>query len=234
LTQQFEDAERDLESGNEVVQRAALRQFDNIEQQVPRLRQEIMDVLCGYLRMSPRVRDRLTSGRDGIRLSDMQAELSVEDLDVERAVQRLICKRLYDGTDPFKPDRYPPPRTLVSIDLTDATLVDFDLSGCAVEDAIFGGARFIGSLADFRGVQFEGLTTTFEGAVFECPVIFKSYFGCGVSFQGSCFMDDASFDGSVSSGMISFRRAYFRRAPDFTDVDFFDAESPDPYRPLFF
>ncbi len=237
ITQPFEDAVRDLKSGDEAAQLDALRQLDNIEQQVPRLRQEIMNVLCDCLRCSPGGVRLNKSGRDGTGSSDAQA--LVGDLRVKRAIQQLIRKHLYEGTDPCGPDRsdvHPPPRKRVpvSVDLVDATLVDFDLSGCVLDDILLDGAWFVGSLADFRGTSFDGLVTTFEGAVFECPTMFRSFFDFGASFRGACFMDDVSFDGSVSPAMVSFRRAYFSRTPGFTEVDFFDIEPPDSHHPVLF
>ncbi|WP_432989267.1 pentapeptide repeat-containing protein [Dactylosporangium sp. CA-233914] len=85
----------------------------------------------------------------------------------------------------------------IGVDLSGATLVDADFSGCRLAGAAFADTRFQG-------------TTRFDGATF----------AEGVTFQRSVFAGDASFAGARFAAGAAFGRTGFRGRADFTGVEF--------------
>ena len=81
--------------------------------------------------------------------------------------QRILAEHLRDdraedkrSTDPPSPRFWPD----IRLDLTGATLIDFNLENGVMADANFSGATFTG-IADLRAATF-GSTASFIGATF--------------------------------------------------------------------
>ncbi|WP_229406868.1 pentapeptide repeat-containing protein [Micromonospora sp. NBRC 110038] len=151
---------RQLADPDPDVRRVGLRVLGELGDARPELRQRVVDAVCGYLRapLPFPVTGELTAAQAG-------------EVELRRAAQRLLAARLRPGPGaPEEPGRSgglgeqggPVSGAVhwagLSLSLCGATLVDLDLSGCAVD------------YADFTAAQFHGVTrfdgSTFEGAAF--------------------------------------------------------------------
>ncbi|MEU8188748.1 pentapeptide repeat-containing protein [Micromonospora carbonacea] len=138
------------------VRRAGLRILGELGDARPELRQRVVDAVCGYLRapLPFHVTGELTAAQAG-------------EVELRRAAQRLLAARLRQGASApgepggsGRPDERNEPGGAVhwagmSLSLCGATLVDLDLSGCAVDHADFTAAQFHG-VTRFDGATFEG------------------------------------------------------------------------------
>ncbi|MFI6159910.1 pentapeptide repeat-containing protein [Micromonospora haikouensis] len=160
---------RQLADPDPEVRRVGLRVLGELGDARPELRQRVVDAVCGYLRapLPFPVTGELDAAQAG-------------EVELRRAAQRLLAARLRQGAGapgepggsggpderngPGGPDGPGGPASGavnwagMSLSLSGATLVDLDLSGCAVD------------YADFTAAQFHGVTrfdgSTFQGAVF--------------------------------------------------------------------
>jgi hypothetical protein len=147
------------------------------------LRQQCIDVLCGYLRL-PYEPDAgsnhlsefvstttwsATAPATNIEETRRQA-VRQNDREVRETIVRVLTRRLQRSAD------------------TSWSASDFDLTGVLFEDAWFAGARFSGRHAWFDGAVFTGPNTSFEDAEFNAEV---------VSFDGASFESDAAFAGAT-------------------------------------
>ncbi len=142
-----------------------------------------------------------------------------QELQVRLAAQRVLTTHL-------RPERDEQGRPTnqrfwhnVSIDFTGANLVDWDMSWCEVDSAIFddttfhGGGRF--SAASFQGfvrfrmATFEG-PARFDGATFQKPT----------RFDEATFLGHAWFGGATFQRIARFNEANFRRVARFEKVNF--------------
>jgi len=143
-----------------------------------------------------------------------------EELLVRKTAQRIIVSHLFvTGLD----TDWPRLSTLsdpkfwpgIELDLSGATLIDFEFVGRRVELANFIGARFIGGAnfahaefdghAYFHDARFEGGSGHFFGAWFGLRVVYtRADFGSheanfeGATFCGIVFLRDAKFGGGVN------------------------------------
>ncbi|WP_431908114.1 pentapeptide repeat-containing protein [Micromonospora carbonacea] len=157
--------DRQLADPDPDVRRAGLRILGELGDARPELCQRVVDAVCGYLRapLPFPVAGELTAVQAG-------------EVELRRAAQRLLAARLRQGAgapgEPGgsgRPDERNGPGgpdepggavhwAGMSLSLSGATLVDLDLSGCAVDHADFTAAQFHGV------TRFDG--STFQGAVF--------------------------------------------------------------------
>jgi hypothetical protein len=145
ITELYTTAVEQLGSDKAPVRLGGLYALERLAQDNPHQRQTIVNVLCAYLRMP----------------YDAAAEPSVEqrqELEVRLAAQRLLFNHLQSGAITFF-------WAGMYLDLTGATLVDFQLAGCTVDRATFQNATFVGS-TDFDGTVFTH-ATNFSGATFD-------------------------------------------------------------------
>jgi membrane protein implicated in regulation of membrane protease activity len=179
------------------VRLGAMYSLERLAQDNLELRQAVVDVLCAYLRMpfkppkryEPATESRAegtgdTSPSDAIdRESERKAQ---EELLVRQTAQRLLaahlrCPRGTSGVDAqdieaspevtFWPD--------ISLDLTEASLVDLDLRETSVTHALFERATFSG-FAGFGGATFSGYAR-FGGATFSRDPVFNEPFPVAAS-----------------------------------------------------
>jgi uncharacterized protein YjbI with pentapeptide repeats len=150
-----------------------------------------------------------------------------QELQVRRTAQRLLTDHLRRPRGPEDAQRIEPspeetfwPGT--SLDLTGATLVDFDLSDISVTHASFARATFSGD-ALFGGATFSG-DALFEEATFSrFTVFFGATFSGDAVFGWATFSSDAVFGGATFSGDAVFGGATFSVLALFGGATFCDA-----------
>ncbi|MEU4233218.1 pentapeptide repeat-containing protein [Nonomuraea sp. NPDC026600] len=206
-----------LGSDQAPVRLVALYALERLAEQTPALRQDIVDVICGYLRMpftppaarADVARPTAPGGRD-----------PHGEQEVRLTAQRILTTHLRHET--LLGYKVPPPRWWqrrppepasrhwpgINLDLTGATLIDFGLTGSRVGDAVFRGASFTGT-AGFDRATFTG-TAGFSEATF----------ARGAGFDGATFTGDAGFDGATFTGGARFRGATFTGDAMFARVTF--------------
>ena len=170
-------------------------------------RQAIVDVVCAYLRMPP----------------------VPNDAAVRAVAQRVLTERLRPRQGMYWSG--------VTVDLSAALLVDFDMSGCRfdgglrMDHAVFvGQARFRGVVvhggSSLRGATFQDHAwferTAFHGPAHLNALTFQgdawfgeTTFAEGATFAGSRFDGHAWFAGATFHGPVHFEQALFRRSAGF-------------------
>jgi uncharacterized protein YjbI with pentapeptide repeats len=213
ITELYSKSVEQLGSDKAPVRLGGLYALERLAQDNPDQRQTMVDVICAYLRMpfpaqapgrtaapSERERRRRPGGPS-------QATSYVADDEWEQEKQvRLTAQRVLanhvrrpgkgQGQADASPERF---WDNLRLDLTDATLIDFNLTDGTVADALFGGATFSGD-ARFDGATFSG-DARFDRATFS---------GGGARFNRATFSGDARFDrATFSGGGARFDRATF-------------------------
>lgn len=218
ITEIYSKAADQLGSDKAPVRLAGMYALERLAQDNEGQRQTIANLLCAYLRMpySPppemleRPNDRAhvvtykhaaRDSDDGDPLMGQKLAASREELQVRRAAQRILADHLgahdYGQGGPAKQQ----PVWNVSIDLTGATLIGFDLANAVIREATFYEARFIAG-ANFRNTRFEGVVN-FAVASFD-------WLGC--SFYRAEFLDDVYFgDTAFTKGRANFNLAQFHK-----------------------
>lgn len=161
---------------------AALYALSRLGENNPAHRGTVISLLCGYLRLTPPI----DSG-------DQSLWSFRDELEVRYTAQRILKTHLL-GSETA--ERWEP----VELDLTQATLFDFDLEGCKL-------AR-----GDFRGCVFQGRTNLsdvevsndirFNEATFAGPASFA-----GTSLNGYAYFTDCTFKNEADFGSTVFARA---------------------------
>ncbi|GIH64043.1 pentapeptide repeat-containing protein [Microbispora siamensis] len=218
VTELYSKAVDQLGSGNPGVRIAAMYALERLGRNNPEHRQAVMDVLCAYLRAplpggaagDPADRAGEPAGGAGdIGGHDAGQEHSL-DLEARLTAQRIVVRHLksFGGASGDDGDHWPG----VAVDLTRASLVDFDLSGSEVEAASFAQAVFSGR-TDFTDCRFRG-RADFTGAEF------RGFADFGIAtFFGADFAE-AGFRGGASFALAIFRFDTDFSGATFTDADF--------------
>lgn len=222
ITEMYGRAADQLGSDKAPVRLAGLYALERLAQESPANRQTIVNLLCAYLRMPYRLPSEVSpehigndprsqqpnrrgSGKKAIQTSwspvaDVVSGKSDahEELQVRRAAQRILTDHL--GAHGQSAGLLSSPALLwedVRVDLSGATLVDFNLSNGTVSDVLFYGTKFV-EAAVFRNVTFKGTAN----------------FACASFDWAGCYFDHASFARDVYFGDTSFTagRADFKRA----------------------
>jgi uncharacterized protein YjbI with pentapeptide repeats len=185
---------------------------DNLE-----IRQAVVDVLCAYLRMpfKPPKRYELAGESRAEGTEDM-SPTDAQELLVRQTAQRLLAAHLRPSGDTSEVVdaqgiEASPEVTFwpgISLDLTEAGLVDLDLQKTSVVQALFDGATFSGN-ARFDGATFSG-NAGFDGATFSG----------NAGFDGATFSGNAGFVGATFSGYAGFRKAEFSGKAGFGGATF--------------
>ncbi|ROO60052.1 pentapeptide repeat protein [Micromonospora sp. Llam0] len=226
VTELYVKAAEQLGSDKAPVRLAGLYALERLAQDNPVHRQSIVEVVCAYLRMPyiPPAGKRSaedasnTAGPDQLTQPDPR-----EERQVRLAAQRILARHLR----PTTPDDTPSSAywTGMTVDLTEATLVDADFANCVLNDARFGEARFIGDTlfnsATFNGTAWFGRATFaglagFNGAMFNSA----AWFG-RATFTGEARFDTATFNSIATFGEVAFSDvAVFDRATFTGDAQF--------------
>ncbi|MGV9327211.1 pentapeptide repeat-containing protein [Streptosporangium sandarakinum] len=241
------------------VRLAGLYALERLAQDNPGHRQTIVNVICAYLRMPytppepapdperdrkaalQAARRRYRAARAGIslpaepapqeRAGDREGEVQVR-----LAAQRILAAHLRDEHPADQRSTLPAAPAFwegMRLDLTGATLIDFDLTGGHVTEALFNKATFIGFTrfdaatftknAEFRkatfteNVRFTRATFTknawFVMATFtEGAGFIRTTFTGNAWFAGATFTESAGFDEATFTGNAWFAGATFTKA----------------------
>ncbi|WP_170210215.1 pentapeptide repeat-containing protein [Saccharopolyspora antimicrobica] len=208
ITELQAQANEQLGSEKASVRLGALTLLKRLANSYPKYQQDIVDILCAYLRMPFACPDEFLAGiKVGARVSGNDLIELHEELQVRLTVQRMLAERLRSATDEGAGGRTSGDFLKdISLNLAGATLVDFDLSGCRVKQGDFGRALFMGS-AVFNCATLDD--SWFVGAHFDGPV----------DFSGACFEGNAPFAGSTFSVSL-WGGANFQAVADFGGVRF--------------
>jgi len=234
VTELYTKAVEQLGSDKAAVRLGGLYALERVAQNNPEQQQTVVNVLCAYLRM-PFSPPGTSPRRLGIRrptrpprphhnptqstANTTSASTAREELEVRLAAQRILAKHLQPGPQPTKPvdDFWKD----INVDLTNATLVDWDLRGCRVHNATFSLAQFSGTTR-FHGAQFTG-PAWFNEAQFTGPAAFdKAQFTDDAWFNEAQFTDMAWFDDAQFTGPAWFNEAQFTGPAAFDGAQFTD------------
>ncbi|MFD9962541.1 pentapeptide repeat-containing protein [Amycolatopsis sp. NPDC059020] len=261
LTELYLKAVEQLGSDKAAVRHGGLYALERVAQNNPDQRQTIVDVVCAYLR-APYTPPGMPTGRKlGVRrplpaspvtrAAPARSARSAppapawsrdddarQEREVRLTAQRLLTRHLRSG------DENHPVATFwdgISLDLTGATLIDFDLQHCRVDDGRFAGTRFTGETtfdrakfardAGFAGASFTGHAwfagtrfagdTRFDGARFtEYTMFRKAKFAGHAGFAKAEFAEDADFEDTEFAGETRFDDVKFDADTNFTRAKF--------------
>ncbi|SDN55503.1 Pentapeptide repeat-containing protein [Allokutzneria albata] len=261
VTELYTKAVEQLGSDKAPVRLGGMYALERLAQNVPEQRQTIVNVLCAYLRMpyapvavsSASVHDPAppATGEDAIPAGEQHSNLRgtaaprqhAEHHEQERQVrltaQRILTAHLNTGNDPEHPvETFWPD---IDLDLTGATLLDFDFTGCRASNAHFTQAQFHGGAGfhevifdskagfnealfhgdvEFNGVQFREIVE-FSGVRFYCDASFhRAHFHGNVGFYGAQFRGSAGFHGVRFHGNVGFNGAQFHDRAGFYEARF--------------
>jgi hypothetical protein len=236
-------------SDRAVVRLGGLHALERIGQTDPGRRQNIVELICTYLRMPFMLAD------------DQESRDRMEERQVRQAAQRILSDHLRDESYMGRRAHGVPPTTfwpeIEMIDLRGSYLIDFNLSHCRVEVMQFHDATFSGdtlfratacelaffqnstfsAAADFRGATFANSAwfsyTTFRSeAWFHGDEFYPgATFGRHVSFQGSTFTRGARLGKTVFAGSVDFSAARYEHGPDGIRLDGAFVRDPDAVSP---
>jgi hypothetical protein len=259
LTDLYLKAVEQLGADKPAVRHGGLYALERVAQDNRSQRQTVVDVMCAYLRgpyappgssgQAPRLggvrRPLLTTQanqRQAVIIRSVtapaQSTTSTAEARQEREVrltaQQILTRHLNPGPDPEHPvDTF---WANIRVDLSGATLINFDLADCQIGAAYFGGASFVGGamfhqtsfagfagfndvsfaeFAEFSGASFAELAV-FDGASFAGKALFgRTSFGDGARFESASFVGDASFYLASFDGFAAFNSARFAESAEF-------------------
>jgi hypothetical protein len=227
ITDRYTRAVEQLGHEKAPVRLGALYSLEHLAQDNPDYRQTVVDVVCAYLRMpfTPPGRAELNSeplnelapvnSPDGAPYPATGRDPTQEELQVRQTAQHLLANHLrpLSRQQAFWPG--------ISLDLTGATLVDFNFAQVSVKRARFVRATFEGD-AWFGETTFHDDAwfgeTTFQGRVQFTKAAFEGYAG----FGGATFQGDAGFEKANFQGPPGFSKAIFRGDVWFDETTFRD------------
>jgi uncharacterized protein YjbI with pentapeptide repeats len=227
ITELSAKASDQLGSDRATVRIGGLTDLERLGANNPDLRQSVIDRICAYLQMSYTVAANADS--DAAPDKQVREAHATSELSQEMRV-RLIAQRIIARHTRFPARAARPPSTFwpdMSVDLSGATLIDFDMGQCRVATVDFGNSIFYGR-ATFIGAAVVD-AANFAGAAIHGPVLFDGAQIGGLSFEDVEIDSDAvfrsvtirrraSFDrvrigGALDLGGASLRgSAYFRNA----------------------
>jgi hypothetical protein len=232
ITELYTKAVEQLGNDRAPVRLGGLYALERLAQDNEAHRQTIVNVICAYLRMPfPRAAPTsetpsATSGN----AAELQGETKIlcamtddswqQESQVRLTAQRILSDHLHWPTTDQQPARSSHTRFWegIRLDLTGATLIDFDLERGKVDDALFTGATFIGQ-ATFTGATFTG-AAWFGKATFVDAAWFD-----GATFNGIAWFIEATFDGdsrfgATFNGRTDFSEATFTSSTQFRGATF--------------
>lgn len=246
VTELYVKAADQLGSDKAPVRLAGLYALERLAQDNPAHRQSIVEVICAYLRMpytppndhqpNPEPDDQIPADgptpavpKDAAGDSDKPAADSREERQVRLAAQRILARHLR----PTTPEGQPDPiywGTKVTLDLTEAVLIDLNFTHCHLHNATFTKTDFTG-VAKFDGATFTGgagfHNATFTGdagfgmATFRDVAWFdEATFGGGAWFGGATFTSDSWFGWATFSDVAVFDEATFTGGARFDNATF--------------
>ena len=255
ITELYTKAVEQLGSDKAPVRLGGLYALERLAQDNPAQRQTIVNVICAYLRMPfPATPDSTTPRQSHGNPASTNTETTItpgltdntwqQERQVRLTAQRTLSDHLHRTDTSQEPTKTMPRRFWdgMRLDLSGATLIDFNLTHCIVSktrfdgttfsgDAWFAGATFSGD-AWFLGATFTGLTS-FERATFSGNARFErgtfsdfarftgaTFSGDVAWFIGATFRGFAFFDRATFSGGASFEKATFGRGAGFDGASY--------------
>jgi hypothetical protein len=245
ITELYTKAVAQLASDEAPVRFGGFYALERLAQDSPVYRQIIVNAICAYLRMpfsptapagepEPEVAEgQKGPGTEGEAGPDGMGGTWQQERQVRLTAQRILAEHLRDDRtkDPQFTDT-PSARfwNNIRLDLTGATLIDFNLVNGVMADANFHGAIFSGD-AWFGGATFSAAArfdratfsgdASFGGATFAAAARFdRATFSGDAQFGGATFGAAAQFGGATFSGDALFGRAVFRGAANFPKAAF--------------
>ncbi|RJQ76533.1 pentapeptide repeat-containing protein [Pseudonocardiaceae bacterium YIM PH 21723] len=198
-----------LSSDKAPVRMAAMFALERLAQNSPQYQQTIANLICGYLRcpFDPPAHVR----QDSRRIDGSTDTAAMEELQVRLAAQRILTTNLRPEAPGFWQG--------ISLDLTDAVLVEADFAGCRLADLVLVRTVFHGD-TDFSRMRFEGNLwldrVQFVGKFDISRANVDGDFRCAsVTFSKSADFAWARFHGEFT--LLDCR---FHRACDFTEAHF--------------
>ncbi|WP_336214332.1 pentapeptide repeat-containing protein [Nonomuraea sp. LPB2021202275-12-8] len=200
----------------------------------PELRQTIVDVICAYLRMPYTLPpDETGPAEPAVPRATIAGAAAPTGRDPreERQVRLTAQRILTDHLRYWNPlaRRWWRPRSTdfnarhwadIRLDLTGATLIDFNLRNCRVNDAKFDRATFTGHYTNFEQATFTNsvgfFLTTFTSATNFSRATFADY----TEFSGTKFTGDAKFEGATFPDITHFMMTTFTGAAAFGGATF--------------
>ena len=205
VTDRYTRAVEQLGHEKAPVRLGAMYSLDHLAQDNPEYRQTVVDVVCAYLRMPYTL-----PAQSGLGAEQVEEEMAVpanggeraphpapgqdpagEELQVRQTAQRLLANHLrcppQTSSQGAQLVRSSPQQTFwpgISLDLTGATLVDFNFPQMSVIQAQFVAATFQGD------ARFDG--STFQGVAWFDEATFQDLAG----FGGATFQRVAVFGGA--------------------------------------
>lgn len=212
VTELYTKAVEQLGSGHAAVRLGGLYALGRLAQNTPEQRQTIVYVLCAYLRMPYDLAAPAPAADADQQTRDRHRDL-VQEREVRLTAQRILTDHLDPGTDMFWGDS-------INLDLTGATLLDFDMQHCHVHDARFANAVFHGH-AQFGNTTFHG-AASFSGATFTGAAWFDSSttFHGVAQFADAAFHDTVLFANATFNDTAQFARATFKATALFGKATF--------------
>jgi hypothetical protein len=216
VTDLYTKAVEQLGSADAAVRLGGLYALERVAQNTAGQRQTIVNVLCAYLRMPYAPPAAIEPEQRRTSLSDLplsppgRAPIGGRDphqeLQVRLTAQRILTGHLVSDAESFWSG--------VDLDLTGATLVDWDMRR--------GRARH----ARFERTIFSGDASFIEAGIADARFT-SATFARNAWFDGSTFDDAALFDTVTFSGIASFELATFTADALFREVTFADASGFD-------
>ena len=230
----YATAVEQLGSDQAPVRSGGLYALERLAQDNPAHRQAIVNVMCAYLRMpfsptAPDSRPEPEAG-DGQKEPGPASETGTTGMGdtwqqerlVRLTAQRVLAEHLRDDRAEDHRSTDPPGSRFwdnIRLDLTGATLIDFNLVNGVVADANFRRAAFSGG-ADFHRAEFNG-DARFGQATFSGDASFSgAAFSGDARFSGAAFSGDALFGGAAFSGDANFPEAGFKGNALFGEATF--------------
>jgi hypothetical protein len=241
VTDRYTRAVEQLGHEKAPVRLGALHSLERLAQNSPEYRQTVVDVFCAYLRMPyiPPARNdpdthaeqAMTPAEDGTPAAHpvLGKNPAQEELQVRQTAQRLLVDHLRRPPQIAGQDAQllpPSPQQAfwpgISLDLTGATLIDFNFPQGSVVQARFGWATFRGSTV-FTEAVFQG-SAVFTGAIcLGSAVFYRATFQSDVWFNGTTFGGDVIFDKTHFQGGAWFTEADFQSHVGFDEATFHDS-----------
>lgn len=240
FTELYVKAVEHLGSSKGAVRLAGIYALERLAQDSPGQRQNIVDVICGYLRMpygalsgegddiEQKAKSDTATFPNAIPAQGHRQEfhgdgspdtrpLDLSERQVRRTAQQLLTRHLR----PLTPDEEKNPMFWpgMTIDLTEASLVEADFADCELRRAIFIGCHFIDSCffnntvfnedVRFNRAQFD-TDARFPEARFEGDAYFtNASFGGRAEFKAAVFNSELRFHHATIVGLADFSRATF-------------------------
>jgi hypothetical protein len=198
ITELYTKAVEQLGNDKAAVRLGGLYALERLAQDYASHRQSIIEVFCAYLRMPYKVPAE-ANGPD-------EARVAREEQQVRLAAQYILTRHLRANSAVSRTEIQF--WSNIDLDLTDATLIDWNFHGCRARQAVFIRACFHGG-AYFGNAAFAGVAV-FGGATFKGNAWFAD-----TSFQGDAWFLETTF-----TDRAIFRGASFEAGADFTDAVF--------------